>query len=566
MKKHAKFLSLFLALAMCLSLLAGCGSSSSSSGSSDSNSDDDSSAASTSEDADGSETAETEAAETDGYIIDELTVSCSSDGGTFDPYTRGGWGKMAVGDLIFQYLGDLDNEGTVHWTIAKSVEAEDDGLTYTITLWDCVYDSIGNNITADDVVWRFEKYRDEGLGSSFNFDHWEIISDYELQWVCSSEFVAGELEKNLTNFPVLDQETYEDYCGGSMANNPIGTGAYVLTDYTVSSNFTLEANEDFWMNNLDEDEVDLWVYSYQNVRQINYEIIQDTSFIAMALENGDIDIADTLSNADITAFSSNDDFNMVLMPVTAATGIIFNCSDDSVCGSLEMRQAICYALDVATIVANCEAFPTYEVYGVAPNAVDAPEEWLTGEDRDYYEYDLEKAKEPMEEAGYNGETITLAYGSSTLNDYLATTIQSILNEAGIIVEQELWDKTVEDQKKYGTTEWDIRLSTFGGGTYVNQIIKQFSADSVSAYLEEGMNMFFDINPTAENLYYAVRDEGTVESMEAWDEEFTYNNCYAYAVIGYSNQTACRAGLTVPVGKSNESLMPNAVTLDEQALP
>lgn len=114
---------------MCLSLLAGCGSSSSSSGSSDSNSDDDSSAASTSEDAGGSETAETEAAETDGYIIDELTVSCSSDGGTFDPYTRGGWGKMAVGDLIFQYLGDLDNEGTVHWTIAKSVEAEDDGLT-----------------------------------------------------------------------------------------------------------------------------------------------------------------------------------------------------------------------------------------------------------------------------------------------------------------------------------------------------------------------------------------------------------------------------------------------------
>ncbi|MCD8126449.1 MAG: hypothetical protein LUD82_02925 [Clostridiales bacterium] len=86
MKKHAKFLSLFLALAMCLSLLAGCGSSSSSSGSSDSNSDDDSSAASTSEDAGGSETAETEAAETDGYIIDELTVSCSSDGGTFDPY------------------------------------------------------------------------------------------------------------------------------------------------------------------------------------------------------------------------------------------------------------------------------------------------------------------------------------------------------------------------------------------------------------------------------------------------------------------------------------------------
>ncbi|MCD8126450.1 MAG: ABC transporter substrate-binding protein [Clostridiales bacterium] len=110
------------------------------------------------------------------------------------PTTRGGWGKMAVGDLIFQYLGDLDNEGTVHWTIAKSMEAEDDGLTYTITLWDCVYDSIGNNITADDVVWSFEKYRDEGLGSSFNFDHWKIISDYELQWVCSSEFVAGELE------------------------------------------------------------------------------------------------------------------------------------------------------------------------------------------------------------------------------------------------------------------------------------------------------------------------------------------------------------------------------------
>ncbi len=550
-----------LAVVLCLGLLSACGSS------------DDSSETEAETEAETETETETEAeteddsaaaAATEGYVLDSISVSCSSDGGTFDPYTRGGWGKMAVGDLLFQYLGDVDNEGNPHWTIAKDVEMSDDEMDYTITIWDCVYDSIGNHITADDIVFSFDYFRSVGLGSATNCESFTALDDYTLEWVCSQKPAKGEIVDSLCNFSIVSQETYENYCGGSMNNNPIGTGPYVLEDYTVGSNFTFVANEDFWMLSLPEDVLaDSWLYVKQNVREIHYDIIQDSASIAMALENGDIDAADSLGESDIKSFKGMpEDYNMIEMTAVPPLGLIFNCSDDSPCGDINLRYAICYGIDVVTIAEQSEILPAVQAFGIITRTYDAPEVFSTGEGRDYYDYDPELAKEYLAQSSYNGEELTMSYTSSTFNDYVATMIQAELNDIGITISQNQWEKVVEDVDKYDSTAWDLRLLTLGGGNYSWGVMRQFTSYNVASYLPEGMNMFFEVNPTLDELYDVVYNDGGEEDMIAWDEEISYNRMNIYSLCNYSNMTACRSGIMLEVGKKFETILPNTVYLTD----
>ncbi len=559
MKKTKKLLALLMVAVLCFGLLTACGSSDDSSEETEAETEAETTADTETEAETEGETEET-VASTDGYVMDSITVSCSSDGGTFDPFTRGGWGKMAVGDLIFQYLGDLDNDGVMHWTIAESVEANEDCSEYTITIHDCVYDSIGNHITADDVAWSLQSWRDVGMGSSMNLDHVDVTDDYTLIWYTKSYPAVGEIEDNLSTFPILSQDTYENYSNGSMANQPIGTGPYVLESYNIGTQFVLVANEDFWMLSLPEEEqANEWVYCAQNVKEIHYDIIQDNASIAMALENGDIDAADQLGESDIKTFKDMPDtYNIIEMTATPPLAIVFNCSDDSPCGDINLRQAIAYGLDTAYIAELSEILPAVQALSVCPNAYDAPYELTNASGRDYYNYDEDKATELLAASTYNGEELTLSYSSSTFNDYVATMIQALLSEFGINVAQNQWDKTVEDVDKYDSTAWDMRLLTMGGGSnYCYNSMKQVSSSNVSSYLPEGMNFCFVYDPEFDDLYNEVYNDDTEEALLAWDEVCT-ENVYVYALCNYSNITACRNDIMMEVGKKYETIMPNTV--------
>jgi ABC-type transport system substrate-binding protein len=108
----------------------------------------------------------------DNYLRDSVTMSASSDGGTFDPYSHS---SLLATNLIFQSLVRLDNQGNIRYELARSVEQVDE-LHYTITLWDGIHDSEGNPLTTSDVVFSIELLQQTGNGSQVNkLDHLEIV-------------------------------------------------------------------------------------------------------------------------------------------------------------------------------------------------------------------------------------------------------------------------------------------------------------------------------------------------------------------------------------------------------
>lgn len=528
-----KLIALILALAMVLALTA-CGGNSAGSGEASAPSGEGESASADVNNASGS--------------ADRIVVSSSQDGTTFDPFAHGMWGNCSMSGLIFQSLAYLDADKQVHLELAKSIEKVDD-THYAIELWDNIFDTAGNQITSADVVWTFEQSIANGDGGSLNrFDHFEVIDDYNLVWVCSAPFTAGEYEKNICNALIVSKASYEST---DFTTNPIGTGPYKLKDYTVGSTVVLEKNEDFWrLNNPD---AEIGVNDMQNFQEIEYQIIQDASSRAMALEMNTIDIADSLNGADVKYFESMDEVTAVDMPVDAAISFTFNCSEESLCSSLALRQAVCYALDNAAIAEGLDV-PATPAYGISPLMLDAPEEWTTG--RTYYDYDTDTAKALLAEAGYKGEELVMIYQSNTAYDGTAVMMQSQLKEVGINLKLEPMDMTKYIMADHNKTAYDIKLEIRGGGSYLAQVLKSWTAQEQRMFFKNGENNAMVADPTLDELYNKLQEDNSPENIAAWDNRFTFEMCYGYAIATYFDQTAARSNVQVALG-DKYMIWPNA---------
>ncbi len=548
-----KLLALFLCMSLALGLLAGCGSSSGSSGSdSDSNS-----VNSTTSSADVAPGLQIYTG--DEYLADKIVVGSSGAGTSLAPQGKPVWGSIAVRDMIFQKLLRIGTDTVIHLELLKDLE-EIDELTYKLTLWDCIYDTEGNHLTSSDVVYSFECYKDTGnIGGISRLDYFEIVDDYTLLWHCNEPFSIGELGRQMSNVTIFTQAAMEASPDG-MTTTPVGTGPYKLESFSPGTSCVMEVDENFWMRNLPEDVREgLWVYDYQNVKEVEFQVISDASSRAIALEMGTIVTADTISQIDMESFEDNPDITPVIIKQQPCIPVIFNCSEDSPCQDVNLRKAICYAINGAAIVEGIGS-GTFEVFGFQPNLYDSPAEWLTG--RDYYNYSVEEAEKYLAQSSYNGEELVLLYCGSTAASYGATAImlQSQLREVGINVTLLQVESAVNEVLRFQGDQWDMRMDIFGGGDYCVQTYKNFYSTTYTAL--DGKNIFLVEDPTLDELYDAWdADPENVDCLTAYDDYFTYEMCYGYGVIGYSLLTAARSDVNVVLGDRGTYLVANAFTFN-----
>lgn len=540
-----KVLALILALAMVLSLAA-CGSSSDEKNTEP--------AANPTAGGGSNEAASAggDSAVSGGYVADNLTVASSSDGGTFDPFASFvNWGDATMTGLIFQHLIMNDFDYNVYYEIAKEITQVDD-THWQLVIWDCVYDTAGNQITMDDIVWCYDQVIASGnMGAIPKFVKMEKVDDFTGVMELSEPFGAGDFDKHFGNVTILSKTTYEDVAGGDMTTNPIGTGPYKLKDYTVGSEVVLEVNEDYWGNKAGIDDP----FDEQNFKTITYEIIQDASSRAIALEMGTVDVCDNMEAVDIKNLDASE-FNLINCPVRPPVAIVLNANEASVLSSKELRQAILYGLDNAAIAASL-GLPAEQVYGLQPAMVDAPDSWTTGEGRSYYDYDPDKVAELLAESGYDGKEITLLYVSSTVTDAAAIQIQAQLKKVGIAIKLLSVDQTTAMDYQYDATKWDIRIATLGGGAYMSQTVKSWWSQDIAQHVDNGEN--FSLVP---DVYVALRDDPSEENINAWDEYFN-EQAYGYSICSYANQTACNGAYQPSIqGNSGWSVVPNAFVAAE----
>lgn len=459
MKKRAAAIA--LVMAMVTASLAGCGQSKSSSASV-------SAGGTTSQETSvaAAEKVEAEVAATKG---EKLCVGISADPVSLAPWVARSSGMIATYRTIYEYLVDVDElGGDIKGDLMESYEQVDD-TTYNLKIYDYIYDTAGNHMTASDVVFSCMTAVNSGnLPKLSVIKDVTALDDYTVQFVFDRPLTLGELNAIWSEAPVVTQAAYESSPDG-MATTPVGTTAYAIDKYVSGSEIDLKNTGNYWQKE------ELYApYSYNNYDEIVFSVITEASQRTVAMETGAIDVCASIAKDDVSRFmeGGSDSENKAVSSYydNKAMVLIPNCSESSVCSNLALRQAICYAIDAGQVLAG--------VYGdgktLHTNAADVYGDYIEAwNNEEYYEYNLDKAKEKLAESGYNAGDLNLKIICKNQSDLVsgATIVQGFLMALGIKSEINAYEGAMYDTVAYDPSGYDIQINQKASTDYVVNVWK-----------------------------------------------------------------------------------------------
>ncbi len=165
--------------------------------------------------------------------------------------------------------------------LAKSVDVSADGLTYTFQLHEGVLFHDGTELTADDVVYTYDYYRnpDNGapiVGSFTGIGSVEAPDKYTVQ-VNMDNVNAASLASWAT-VPIVHSAYHAEVGEETYSTSPIGTGPYKLKEWRPAEFTELEAFDDHFRGR-------------PNIDVLREDIVPEPSVRMIALQTGEADSA-----------------------------------------------------------------------------------------------------------------------------------------------------------------------------------------------------------------------------------------------------------------------------------
>ena len=348
--------------------------------------------------------------------------------------------------------------------IGKTVTQVDD-YTWDIEIFDNVTDSKGNKITAQDVLWSYEySFRNqEFLVYGTDVGSFTVVDDTHLQ-LKTTKTIPGVIEKLLCNsaMTIVNQEWYENAPDDEKQNNPATTGRYMVEKNVSGSEIVLVANDDYWQ----KDETMLPDVAKANVKRIILKVITEDSMRAIALENKEVDVA-RITATNLHRFYENgaakEGYNVymgITNPILHSVWMNMDPNGPSkFAHDLNLRKAALYALNAEDfMLASGNTFDTATVThaSTSPHSAGYQAKW-DDPSYDYFNYDPEKAKEYLHEAGYkDGEVeIKVLMSISLYSDSQQAVVIAGLEEAGFKVNLLAVDQALFLNYRFENDQWDM---------------------------------------------------------------------------------------------------------------
>lgn len=455
---------------------------------------------------------------------EKVVIALNADPKDLMPVNVNVGGKEVI-DNIFERLYNINGfGGGLYGVLAKELPVEVEPQVFEFEIYDNIYDSEGNHITAADVVFSTNYFVESGYAQNFDkFGSIEAVGDYKLRLTTTEPL--NELGDMANVFGVIYVWSEKAMSEHNFATEPVGTGPYVCSYFRSGDKLVLEARDDYWAEGSDHQNS----RSCANVQTIEYQIIAEQSQNTVALRTGTIDYTNNLSDTDKAKFMEGGEYSegweAFSWPSNLTYYLMPNCSDQSVCSDENLRKAIMYAIDPAMILAVADNASAQIVYDMAnPKFAGYNPDWLT-QDNFYVNNSLETAKEYLDQSGYKGETLTLLYTSGTLLQNVCEAIQILLGQVGINVELKPESFSVTSADVADPGAWDLYVDMMASDDYLVIVYSRLFNES---NFEEGQGTKNFINdPTFQELLSTCMAEAT-NTQENLDALHDYVIEHAYS--------------------------------------
>lgn len=477
--------------------------------------------------------------------------------GVFNPIMLDNVYDAYVGDLIFEKLVDNNDEGEfvpalAEWTLS------DDRLTYTFTLKDGIKFSDGSALTTNDVEFTYKTvahpdyngprahiasnlvgYKEFHSGKTDVFEGINVIDDKTISFT----FVEGEAAPaniQCFNYGILSADyyafdTWEDFL--ALNEKPMGSGVCVFESWEPKQYIKLMKNTNYWDSS-----------NALKFDGILMSEVPDESILS-ALQTGQIDFAQiSASTENLNAAQALDNIYLYNYLGNGYTFMCFNCTRP-ILEDVRVRQALMYALNRKAFI-NAEYGEGLAQVGMAPIS---PASWAfpNASELNAYDFDMDKAAQLMDEAGWkmesdgyrykDGEKFHvnwLVYTDSTWPGTLSGMAADTWKQLGVELEVELMDfDTVSSRTmdaKPGEKDFDIYTMGFSLDPDPDPSGALFDDD---AYVEGGFNASGYKNPEAMELVKKGKNEFDTEKRAVIYKEWAkiMNEEIPHVIIAYRNE-------------------------------
>lgn len=259
----------------------------------------------------------------------------------FDPAYGWGAGEHVHEPLIQSTLTVTTPDLKIDYDLAVSMEASEDGMSWTVDIRDDVKFTDGEPLTAEDVAFTYNTLRDTSSVNDFT-----MLKEAE---AVDEDTVVFHMQRPYSIWPytmaivgIVPEHAY----GPEYGEHPIGSGRYMLKQWDKGQQVILEANPDYY------GEAPL-------MRQVTILFMDEDAAFAAAL-SGQVDLTytaapysdQTVNGYELLSFETVDNrgFNLPAIPSGAS-------EEDPTAGNdftadVNVRRAINLAIDREAMIEN----------------------------------------------------------------------------------------------------------------------------------------------------------------------------------------------------------------------
>jgi peptide/nickel transport system substrate-binding protein len=400
---------------------------------------------------------------------------------TLDPADAYDDSSMDVISQVYDTLVTLKGNETKKFSPSLAVDwnVSNDSLTWTFQLRHNVKFSNGNDFTAEDVKYSFDRVLIMGapesgvdwiLGQCMDTNSTTVLNDYAIHITLTSPYGGFLALVAHTVAAIVDKDYIEEHGGvipGEeniyMKENPMGTGPYVLDHWTEETEILLMRNHNYWGG---------WKAGHPE--KVLFTDVDEPEKRIFALKNGDADFADipyenledVIGEKGIVVHPF-DSYDVQLIAMNTKESNNVYLADGVV------RKAFSYAFDYDTAIENAWNGYASRLAGAIPTGMPYYDTQNNGQP--YFTYNLTMAEQILDDAGYlkdyefngelyrfNGTTMRLFYNAgNSEREKMAVIFRGALDEIGILssIIAEGWPQLLH--RMYTTDDWDMMFLGWG---------------------------------------------------------------------------------------------------------
>lgn len=424
-----------------------------------------------------------------------LIFAQGADPRSLDPaYFDDGESSKVAGNIFEGLLKYKSDSTDLEPCLAESWEVSSDAKEYTFKLRQNVKFHDGTPFNADAVKFSVERQlppnvKEDMPYASFTFgpvEKVEKVDDYTVKFFLKEPYTPFLANLAMTQAaPIVSPEGVKKF-GDKFVENPVGTGPFKFVKWDKGQSITLERNEEYWGGKA-------------KASKVVFKFTKENSVRASELMTGAVDMIDGIDPNDVKKLEDSK------MQVFKDKGMNINylCFNTSRApfNDPKLREAVTRAI-------NRDELVKFLYQGYADVATSVMPNFIPGYNKDVkpYDYDVEKAKALLKEAGKENLKIKIISYSNPRpynpvnGQKLAEAVQNYLSKVGITATIDIYPWT-EYKPKIDQGEGDL---AFYGWIGDNGDADNFLSLLDSKEIKSTLNSAKYANPEVDKLLAKAR--------------------------------------------------------------